>query len=75
MDIPGGDSLERLQGLHRDLVGFLESRLPNLERLWTELDARLEEFRNLLDKNSKSDKSRKALSSGNWLINSLGQGF
>lgn len=65
MEIPGSDSLERLQGLHRDLISLSESCLPNIERLWLELDSRVEEFRKLLDKKPKNESSRQSLSSGN----------
>lgn len=75
MDVSGSDSLERLQGLQRDLVSLSESRLPNLERLWTELDARVEEFRKLLDKKSKDERSRNTLSSGNCPTSLLARGF
>lgn len=58
------DSVEALQGLHRDLLILTESRLPSLQRLSEELDARLHEFRALLDKPPKKDASRKAIQSG-----------
>lgn len=57
-------ALEGLQGLHRDLVAFSESRLRNIDRLWVQLEERIEEFKRLLDKPPKNDKSRQALSSG-----------
>ncbi|KAI9720105.1 MAG: hypothetical protein M1828_005833 [Chrysothrix sp. TS-e1954] len=59
----GRDSLERLQGLHRDLLALSEERLPNVERLLGELEEHVEEFRGLLEKGSKSDASRQKLSS------------
>ena len=43
------ESLERLQGLHADLVAFTESRLANIDRLWQELENTLDDFRKLLD--------------------------
>ncbi|GME28708.1 hypothetical protein GTA08_BOTSDO04298 [Neofusicoccum parvum] len=55
------DSLEALQGLHRDLLALSEARLPNIERLWAELLARVDEFKKLLDKPRKNDRSREAL--------------
>ena len=55
------DSLARLQGLQADLVAFAESRLPNLERLWAELEESIDDFRNLLDRQRRNDKSRKGL--------------
>ena len=70
------DSLTRLQGLQADLVAFSESRLPNLDRLWIELEGSIADFRKLLDRQNRSDKSRQALKSGtlaaivNWYIHS-----
>jgi nuclear pore complex protein Nup205 len=61
------DSLEGLQGLHRDLLSLSENRLPAVERLLDELDNRIAEFRSLLDKTPKSDTSRRKLSSGAYL--------
>ncbi|KAF2190125.1 hypothetical protein K469DRAFT_657840 [Zopfia rhizophila CBS 207.26] len=58
------DSLEALQGLHRDLLALTELKLPVLQRLLLELEARLDEFKALLDKPPKNDTSRKALNSG-----------
>jgi nuclear pore complex protein Nup205 len=60
------DSLQRLQGLHQDLVEFSESRLANVERLWLELEASIEDFRKLLDKPPKSNASRESLASGDY---------
>ena len=62
MEDPGG--LVGLRGLHYDLLALDESRLGNIERLWADLEARVNEFRQLLDKPAKNEKSRKALSSG-----------
>ena len=59
--------LEDLQGLellHRDLLAQAELRLPNIERLWNQLEARIEEFRCLLDKAPRNEQSRKTLESG-----------
>lgn len=58
------DSLTRLQGLQADLVAFSESRLLNVDRLWTELEDSIADFRKLLDRQNKSDKSRQALKAG-----------
>lgn len=52
------DPLRRLQILQRDLVAFSESRLPNVERLATQLDASAEDFRKLLERERKNDASR-----------------
>jgi nuclear pore complex protein Nup205 len=58
------NSLEALQGLHRDLRALTDSKLPVLQRLVEELEARLNEFSALLDKPGKNDRSRKDLNSG-----------
>lgn len=55
------DTLTKLQGLQADLVAFSESRLANLDRLWAELEGSIADFRSLLDKQQKNDKSRQAL--------------
>ena len=62
------DALEGLRGLHQDLIALGESRLPNIERLWAELEARIDEFRRLLDKPPKSDASRRTLQTGPLLF-------
>ena len=58
------EGLLGLQGLHQDLIALDASRLRNIDRLWADLERRVGEFRQLLDKPSKSDASRKALQSG-----------
>ncbi|SLM38825.1 Nucleoporin Nup186/Nup192/Nup205 [Lasallia pustulata] len=65
------DSLEGLRGIHQDLIALSEDRLPKVERLWVELEARIEDFRRLLDKVSKNDASRQTLSSGTITIDDL----
>jgi nuclear pore complex protein Nup205 len=56
--------LERLETLHRDLLALAELRLLNVERLWIQLEARIADFRRLLDKASRNEQSRKALATG-----------
>ena len=63
------EGLEGLRGIHQDLIALSEDRLPSVERLWVELEARINDFRKLLDKVSKNDASRQALSSGTLLKN------
>lgn len=58
------DGLLALQGLHSDLVAFSENRLQDIERLVGELESRIEEFRSLLDKQSKSNASRQKVQTG-----------
>ena len=62
MEDSGG--LIGLRGLYYDLVSLEASRLSNVERLCADLEARVNEFRQLLDKPAKNETSRKALSPG-----------
>ena len=72
MEDPGG--LTGLQGLHQDLLALQASQLRNIERLWANLEARVNEFRQLLDKPAKNETSRKTLSSGMMTeVSSLGR--
>lgn len=59
------ESLERLQGLHQDLLAFSETRLASIERLWLQVEASVEDFRKLLDKSPKNNASRQSLAKGN----------
>lgn len=59
------EGLIGLQGLHQDLVEIDQGhQLRNVDRLWASLEARVGEFKQLLDKPSKNEESRKALLSG-----------
>lgn len=58
------NDVEGLRGLHQDLVALDESQLRNVDRLLTELEARVDDFKKLLDKSPKNEKSRKTLLSG-----------
>lgn len=58
------NDLESLQVLHSDLLALSESRLYNVERLWSQLEARITDFRRLLEKSHRKEQSRNALSSG-----------
>jgi len=58
------DGLEGLRGLQQDLIALDESRLRTIDRLWTELEARIDEFRQLLDKPQRNESSRNQLLSG-----------
>ncbi|KAI9734491.1 MAG: hypothetical protein M1818_006880 [Claussenomyces sp. TS43310] len=60
----GLSDLEGLQILQTDLLAISESRLVNVDRLWMQLKARVEEFRGLLDKVPRNEQSRKSLMSG-----------
>lgn len=55
------DPLRRLQILQRDLAAFTENRLPNVERLATQLDASADDLKKLLARNKKNAASRSIL--------------
>ncbi|KAF2453191.1 nucleoporin Nup186/Nup192/Nup205 [Lineolata rhizophorae] len=57
-----------LEWLHRDLLALSELRLPNVDRLWAQLEVRLDEFRRLLEKPGRNDTSRNALNTGRITI-------
>lgn len=65
------DTLDALQGLHRDLLAFCENRLQDIDRLVEELEGRIDEFRALLDKKPKNDKSRQEISKSRPSLNIL----
>jgi nuclear pore complex protein Nup205 len=56
--------LEGLESLHRDLLALSESRLVNVDRLWAQLEARIDEFRHLLEKAPRNEQSRRSLATG-----------
>lgn len=58
------DSLERLQGLHADLVAFTEGRLANIDRLVQELQGTVSDFKKLLDKPTPSAADRERYTNG-----------
>lgn len=60
-------SLESLQALYADLVALSETRLSSIERLAAELDAHRRDFKNLLDKKSRNEQSRRSLGTGTEL--------
>ncbi|QIW94678.1 hypothetical protein AMS68_000196 [Peltaster fructicola] len=53
--------LEALQILQQDLIALLNSRLSNVNRLEEELNARLEDFQKLLERNRRNEQSRKSI--------------
>ena len=63
--------LESLRSLQRDLLDFSESRLTNIDRLLSDLDAHIQAFRNLLDKPAKSEASRRTLGTGAYTSTEL----
>jgi nuclear pore complex protein Nup205 len=58
------DSLDAFEGILRDLEALKEDRLPNIDRLSTELEARIAEFQALLDHKRRNNESRRKLSDG-----------
>ena len=56
--------LDGLELLHHDLLAQAEQRLPIIDRLWLQLEGRIEEFKRLLDKAPRNEQSRKSLESG-----------
>ncbi|KAJ9266306.1 hypothetical protein DTO212C5_6393 [Paecilomyces variotii] len=64
MALDNVEMLGGLRGLYQDLSTLSESSIPNIERLCMELEAHIQDFRKLLDKPAKSDKSRQAVLSG-----------
>jgi len=67
-DTSAMESLERLQGLHADLVAFSETRLANIDRLWQELEESIQDFKKLLDKSTPAASDRDAYNNGTLLI-------
>ena len=65
------DSFTGLRDLHQDLLDLEQGHLRNIDRLWGDLEARLDELRQLLDKPSKNEGSRKSLLSGTTVPNPL----
>ena len=57
-------SLETLPALHADLLAQSESRLSSLERLEAQINAHINDFRNLLDKKARNEQSRQSLATG-----------
>ncbi|KAL8736026.1 MAG: hypothetical protein Q9166_000588 [cf. Caloplaca sp. 2 TL-2023] len=60
----GLGGVESLRALHQDLIALEYDQLRNIDKLCNELRAHVESFKNLLDRPSKSDTSRKKLESG-----------
>ena len=60
------DSLDGIRGLHQDLLALSHSRLPVLETLFVELEARIADFKTLLDKSPRKEQSRQKLCTGTF---------
>lgn len=69
MTVP--DNLTSLRGLHQDLLALEKSQLLNVERLWEELESRIDEFRKLLDKSPRKEASRNAILSGKLILKKM----
>lgn len=61
------EAADGLRGLQQDLIALDELRLRNVQRLWSDLEAHIEEFRTLLDKPTKNESSRNKILSGMFL--------
>ena len=69
------ESLERLQGLHADLVAHTQKSLSNIDRLWQELQDSIQEFKTLLDQTKTTDAEVKAFKEGKIEVNGLEYGI
>ncbi|KAK5938321.1 hypothetical protein PMZ80_009291 [Knufia obscura] len=58
------ESLERLQGLHADLIAHSQKSLSNIDRLWQELHDSIQDFKTLLDQTKSTDAEAKAFREG-----------
>ena len=58
------DKVAAIIGLQQDLIAISEGQLPTLEKLCAKLEAQVESFMKLLDKEPRSEKSRTALNAG-----------
>lgn len=56
--------LDALEALHRELVAVCDHRFESLHVLEQELDSHAQAFRKLLDKPTRSEKSRAAVKTG-----------
>ncbi|PGH04577.1 Cullin 4 [Blastomyces parvus] len=67
----GGDELDGLRGLYQDLSALSRSALPAVDRLVFELEAKVQDFRKLLDKPPKKNESRQSVLSGKIKVNDV----
>lgn len=67
------ESLQRLQELHEDLIGFTRNISSDLERLSKELEDSIADFRNLLDQRASSAEEVADYNAGK--IHVAGQGY
>ncbi|KAL4973159.1 hypothetical protein BDW66DRAFT_162335 [Aspergillus desertorum] len=65
------EPLEGLRGLYQDLSALSDSSLVNIDRLRVELETHIHDFRNLLDKPTKSNGSRMSVLSGKITIDDV----
>ena len=61
------DNLTSLRGLHQDLLALEKSQLLDIERLWVNLESRIDDFKKLLDKSPRKEASRHAILSGTYI--------
>jgi nuclear pore complex protein Nup205 len=63
------EGLVGLQSLHQDLEDLDRGHhMRNIDSLWARLETRVKEFRQLLDKPSKNEDSRKTVLSGTRIL-------
>lgn len=60
------DSLAGLRGLYQDLSGVSDPSFVHIERLRSELEIHIQDFRKLLDKPAKSNSSRQIVLAGEF---------
>lgn len=58
------DDFTSLRGLHQDLLALERAQSISNERLWEDLDSRVDDFKKLLDRSPKNETSRNAILSG-----------
>ncbi|PKY03551.1 cullin-4B [Aspergillus campestris IBT 28561] len=63
------DSLVGLRGLYQDLSAVSDPSFVHIERLRSELEIHIQDFRKLLDKPTKSNSSRQIVLAGNISVN------
>lgn len=62
------------QDLHQDVLAVSQSQIQHIDRLWAELSARINDFKQLLDQQARNETSRKLLLSGKtaWRESTMG---
>ena len=64
--------LDEYRNLYRDLLNLSDGRLPKFQRLWEEIETKIDSFRDLLVKKPRNAGSRqKLLASGKGITQLL----